>query len=433
MHEASSRQAMPRQVVLFNLKFSPNLGDGIIAECLEHGLCTRMPDTRIFSVDLAGRQNWTAPGDGTRRLRLLRLIQAMPPFLRDVAVMLGLGLVLRRLLLPAWRKAVADADCAVFGGGQLIQDGDLNFPIKLAGAVGICHASRIPVAVYGVGAARSRSRLGRRLLRRLLASPRLFHVSARDAKARDNLACYAPSLTPGLVRDPGLLASRLWPVLPRPDRERRLVGLGITHPTLLRHHAHETGPATEDAAADTYQRIATGLIDAGFDVACFTNGAAEDEDFLARCTTGLRAGPRAGRVTILPRAATPDSLARAIAGFDGLVAHRLHAVIVAYSYAIPAIGLRWDGKLDAFFRSVGREGQVADFDEAGIAVIPDLMVRALAHGIDASAQARVLGDTEDGLDRLAQSIRDACKRPVTAIEAMGVAACPPAAALPSRS
>ena len=45
------------------------------------------------------------------------------------------------------RKRVAGCDAVVLGGGNLLTDADLNFPMKIAGALRQAAALRLPVAV----------------------------------------------------------------------------------------------------------------------------------------------------------------------------------------------------------------------------------------------------------------------------------------------
>ncbi|XZQ27947.1 hypothetical protein ACTTAL_10305 [Rhodobacter capsulatus] len=60
---------------LMNVKFSPNLGDGLLSDCLEAGLRAR--GAAAGSIDLAAR---TGYGQGLAgRGRVLRLLEAMPP------------------------------------------------------------------------------------------------------------------------------------------------------------------------------------------------------------------------------------------------------------------------------------------------------------------------------------------------------------------
>ncbi|MEL6386946.1 MAG: polysaccharide pyruvyl transferase family protein, partial [Pseudomonadota bacterium] len=58
------------KLCIFNVKYSPNLGDGVIADCLEAALRRHLPGADIQSCDLAGR---TAFGEGLNRSRALAM------------------------------------------------------------------------------------------------------------------------------------------------------------------------------------------------------------------------------------------------------------------------------------------------------------------------------------------------------------------------
>ena len=51
-----------------NVKYSPNLGDGLLAECLEAELRSARPGVETRSIDLAGR---TAYGEGLKHRRAI--------------------------------------------------------------------------------------------------------------------------------------------------------------------------------------------------------------------------------------------------------------------------------------------------------------------------------------------------------------------------
>ena len=61
------------KIVLFNVKYSPNLGDGVIAECLEAALRAQT-GAEVLSLDLAGRTTYGAARHAARgaAIRLLR-------------------------------------------------------------------------------------------------------------------------------------------------------------------------------------------------------------------------------------------------------------------------------------------------------------------------------------------------------------------------
>ena len=382
-------------IVIFNVKFSANLGDGVIAECLEAAIARRT-GWQVESIDLAGRTDWpTGAGGRSRRLKLA-VLQAMPRPIRDASVSLVLGRMIRDTLQPHWRERLGNADAAVFGGGQLIQDGDLNFPLKLSAAGAEVRRRGIPAAIFAVGAAPSKSARGRALFEELFRSTHILYAAARDTASCDalkSLGCEAE-----LCRDPGLFAAQIWPAKAQEQRKRPRIGLGITHPVVLSHHASRKQRHTTESAARLYERMATRLVAAGNDVMCFTNGAAEDEALLKKL--GSRDAMRNAPVEIAPRANRPKELCKRIANCDALIAHRLHAAIVAYSYQVPSIGLRWDDKLVGFFDSVGYGERTAEFDEATASQIDTLIASVMAEGVRGDRHAQIIQETEAGIDNL---------------------------------
>ncbi|MGF1621856.1 MAG: polysaccharide pyruvyl transferase family protein [Rhodomicrobiaceae bacterium] len=382
-------------IVIFNVKYSANLGDGVIAECLEAAIARRT-GWQVASIDLAGRTGWTNGAGGRMRRLKLAVLQAMPRPMRDASVSLVLGRTVREKLQPLWRERLQSADAAVFGGGQLIQDGDLNFPIKLSAAGAEVRRRGIPAAIFAVGAAPSKSGRGRALFETFFRDTNIVHAAARDEASRNalrSLGCDA-----GLCRDPGLLAAQIWPVQPRASKARARIGLGITHPVVLSHHASRKLHHTTDTALALYETMATRLAAAGNDVVCFTNGAAEDEALLRKL--GARAAMRSAAIEIAPRANRPKELARRIANCDALIAHRLHAAIVAYSYRVPSIGLRWDDKLLGFFDSIDYSGRTAEFDEATAGRIDTLVRQIMNEGVALERHTQIIQDTEAGIDNL---------------------------------
>ena len=404
------------RIGIFNVKYSPNLGDGIIAECLEATLRSLLPGAAVFSMDLAGREDY---GQGLDRSRsvVLPILQSLPGAARRVLMETILGFVLRRRLQPRWRRRLADCDAVILGGGQLIADADLNFPLKLSAAAAEGRRLGLPIAVFAVGVAPQWSERGRKLLQSVFSPEHVAHVAVRDERSRENLTRLLgrSPLSPSVCRDPGLLASEVYPHSPGQPGAAPVVGLGITHPAVLRHHAEEPTQPSKDMI-ELYAEIVRALLRAGYHIVCFTNGSGEDEECLA--ATRARLGSDhlpGGRLTFAERPRRPSDLARLIAGVDAVLAHRLHANILAYAYAKPHLGFRWDAKLPAFFDSVGRsEYAISLADTPPDTVIP-LLRKALHQGIDAATHAAVVAETRESIRLLAYALCAA----VTACGLMG--------------
>ncbi|MEJ1937630.1 hypothetical protein WDZ92_46150, partial [Nostoc sp. NIES-2111] len=78
---------MPKNIGLVNVAYSPNLGDGVISECLSAILQQRF-GWQSHNIDIAGRTDF---GTAPRRSLMLRTLAALPPVARRAAVRVALA------------------------------------------------------------------------------------------------------------------------------------------------------------------------------------------------------------------------------------------------------------------------------------------------------------------------------------------------------
>ncbi|WP_428333536.1 polysaccharide pyruvyl transferase family protein [Novosphingobium sp.] len=171
------------KIALLNVKFSPNLGDGLLSECLERELAIAMPGVEVVAIDLAGRAQYRDHGR-SRRGRLMALLEALPRWARRYAVRVALAILVQIRLRRHVRNRLHGVDAVVVGGGNLLSDSDLNFPMKLAGALSEVARARLPVAVHAVGVSRGWSRTGHKLFVRALRGTPLIFASVRDRRSQ---------------------------------------------------------------------------------------------------------------------------------------------------------------------------------------------------------------------------------------------------------
>jgi len=392
------------KIALFNVKYSQNLGDGLLTECLERELAgTAQLD--VTSCDLAGRVGYDS---GLRnRKAVLTVLSLCPAPVRRALVRAALTPTLERTLRPRWRRELASADAVVIGGGHLLSDQDLNFPLKLRAALSEVKAAGLPTAVFGVGVSDDWSAPGKALFNQAFRGVDLVHVAVRDERSRQAWGRQmAPATeTPAeLCFDPGVLAARHYPVAPRRDRGT-LVALGLMDPLALRYHSASTR-LTEAGYRDWLAQLVRELAGRGWKVALFTNGSQEDRQFLAKAAPQLTAAAP-GQVSVAPDFAKPADLAEFISAADLLLAHRLHANIAAFAFARPHIGFAWDPKVEAFFGATGRQQYVVPAVLTSPADTAGLAAAALGEGIDAAVHQRIVARARGDVAQLRAALCDA--------------------------
>ncbi|MCA0921710.1 polysaccharide pyruvyl transferase family protein [Pseudooceanicola nanhaiensis] len=380
------------KVVQFGLHYSPNLGDGIIAECLAHGIATRAPGAEVVTIDISGRQGFDEVVVKNRQL-VMKVLGLMPLALRQRVVLAKLGPMVARFA-EGWQQELEGADLAVVGGGQILSDADLNFCIKLSAAARAIRAGDVPAAIFAAGVSKNWTAKGRALFLDLLATD-LRMVGLRDAPSieawRSQTGNPAPQAV--LTRDPGLLAAACYGA---PAQRPGGIGICCTDPALLAYHAD----AEVAGGGSLHKDLVLALIAAGHRVTLFSNGAEEDAAFQQRLGQEMADLVSSGALTMAAVPTRPGGLAHLVAGFDAVVAHRLHACIIAHSYGLPVVGLGWDRKVESFFASVGQEAAFVGAAEAGGASVAEVLEAAMARGIDPDRHARVQAEAWEAIDRL---------------------------------
>lgn len=398
MAAGAARNLSVHRPAIFNVKYSPNLGDGVIAECLEGELRRTDPRLEPVSIDIAGRNGFSS-GHGRHRKSLLAVLEWLPRAVRSRAIPALLAPLIRYRHAPRWRRTLESCDSAIVGGGALFADVDQNFPIKIAQALDLAAERRLPVAVASVGVSGHWSRQGLRRLVSRLRRARLVSLSVRDV---DSIATWEQVLgnegvpSARLAPDPGLLSVRQYGRVSRSPAGDRHIALCVTAPIALRLHADEDH--ADDQLEAWMKAVATDLAERSCKVTVFTNGSPEDRLF--RDVLAARMDGTPG-IAFAPDFANPGELARFLSGFDCVLAHRLHACIVAYSYGIPAVGFAWDRKLRSFFEQTGRGRYVIDPRETSPMDLADLALTAMEEGIDRATHDELLAFATSEIQALA--------------------------------
>lgn len=405
-------QNLSPKIRLFNAKFSPNLGDGLLSECLEAALIEMGADQETWSIDLAGRREYGDEMMG--RAAIMSVLDKMPPPMRKNLIRVPLAIKAARNWRPHYAALLHGANATVIGGGNLLSDMDLNFPTKLTLAVEEAEKARLPVFVYAAGVARDWSKRGEAMLKTAFGKSIVKGIFVRDAESKqqwDTRFGQATGHIATVVRDPGLLAQEVYAISSRYSSKqavnsRPVFGIGLMSHLAIRYHS-AVAPS-RDFLDQWYVDLAKEAINQGYQVCAFTNGSPEDRSYAADLYGRLR---ELGDDSILsfPTSATPRELCEIIAHLDVLVAYRMHAIIAAYSLGVPAIALTWDRKLTSFMKSVDREHWLGDVNKLPAVDCVKLATETREEGILDEKRLKVLNEARDGVRQLYAVLRSSLR------------------------
>ena len=360
------------KIAIANVKYSANVGDGLLSECLEFGL-NNINDMKfdISSCDLAGRTRYCTDTQArSTRKKYLQILDSTPKMMRRFVLRTGLS-----LKSVSWRKhydcCIGDAEAVVIGGGNLFTDVDLNFPTKISVLLNLAKQRRQPIYIYGIGVGDVWSKRGLEILREALKNSDIRTVAVRDRRSQKNFIKYFGDIvkqTPVVVRDPGLITSEVYEL----DDGVVLQGVGIclTSPAAISYHSNIS--VSNDFLLNWYERLYSQLTEGGARVEIFTNGDEEDNAFASDFCSFIKA--KKGIEIELFSPQTPTELASYIGNMQAVVAFRMHALICAYSLGKRIVALMWDPKVESLMASLGLKKYLVDVNTVEVADVCSLVL-----------------------------------------------------------
>jgi polysaccharide pyruvyl transferase WcaK-like protein len=372
MHNVEVRDTALK-IVIFNARYSSNLGDGIIAESLESVLSSRSEEVIIETLDVGGKLGFGTSGliRSSSISKLAKLVFRLLPAKLALAMAKLLTLqILKKRIAPIWLDQISSASLVVIGGGQLIADTDNYFPLRIKMICELAQECDVPYVIYAVGVSnREDFNSGNiEIFKECFDESDLFlGGTVRDKMSFENWKrLFAPSDI-GIVPDPAFVISDLYdemqkrpktqeqgPETPE-SRAKMVVGIGLIAAAAVDAHTGAQEQCIKTVPdPDFFFQVAETILDAGYRVCFFTNGDAADE--ILKCKMEqCDFGSKRNDVRYAHRPNTPKELVKIISGFDCLLAHRLHALIVAHSFGVPTIAFMWDQKVQAFCEAISRE------------------------------------------------------------------------------
>ncbi|MDR3575604.1 MAG: polysaccharide pyruvyl transferase family protein [Anaerolineaceae bacterium] len=326
--------------------YSSNVGDQAIHDCLAYLLKKADSATEILHLDTSGRLGQAIISGKMRpqqRLALLQSSSRLQPLFP--ALNFAYSLIKKRRRLAAWEPALRSADLLVIGGGQLLMDDALSFPLKLSGLTQSAKKLGIPYAITACGVGKSWSAAGRSLFRSVLEGA--GSITLRDPLSQERLKQFLAELSSRVTFDPAIWAAAAYPA-DRSEPKSDTIGLGVINSSEVNVHLEPAQRKTDEAWLEIWLELIHTLRQSNQPIELFTTGSLADQKFALKLLAAIeRRGGK--RVTLLPRPINPEGLISALQKFSLVIAARLHAAVLANAFGISTIGLAWDDKVKAYY------------------------------------------------------------------------------------
>jgi polysaccharide pyruvyl transferase WcaK-like protein len=376
-----------RRIAICGETYSENLGDGVIADSLKWLLNSADRSVDVFFVDFSGRTGIEIENDGNAvkpsPIYIIHHRLARFSAYRKFVVLPLWYFSKRNRLSSLWAEALRESDLILIGGGQLLMDNDLGFPLKVRELVRIAKRLNKEIIFYACGVSAKWSWLGFRLLSDALLKDNVLRVSVRDRGSLDSLNELFPNVNMKLCQsvDPAICAAEVYGI--QADLKSSKIGLGISAPNVLVSHS---GQSKREFSVNLVKKfwidLAELLQSRHREVVFFTNGQSEDYAFAQSIVAAMSELKVTKLPVLLEKSREPRTLIVQLAQFQAIVAHRLHANIIAYSLGIPSVGLIWDKKVEEFGKVTDRRHFYLAPSDMDPHVVDKRIDEAISTGLD---------------------------------------------------
>lgn len=177
------------------------------------------------------------------------------------------------------------------------------------------------------------------------------------------------------VIDPAVYTPEVYKV--QKEGKTNTIGIGIVRYRIF--EANGLPQVTKEIQLELWSGIAKLLERHGYQWKFFVNGLRSDHEFAEEVLAYMGRESESTEL-LVERPVTADELVRTIAKFEGVIACRMHANIIAYSLGVPSIGLVWNDKLRFWGERIGYPKRFLTYDQFEPERIVQCMLDAIAQG-----------------------------------------------------
>lgn len=342
-----------KKILLIGEYFSSNLGDGVLCTVVENILKHSLNDCEVEIFDLslnkAFRQN-----DSIK----FKLIKKQLSFWKKNATDRLLKCNQRnrndlKKFEMLFDQKMKDVSIIVFPGGQMFNDTFIN---KISIVVQKAENKGIPVLFNACGFANYVSNDLLKQLKVVLESKVVKMISVRDGYEyirKMNIPCCVSD-----TGDTALLTNKYFKLY---ETKKNIVGLGVMF-------SKNQSPIVQIKLWDS---ILKKIINEKISFKVFCNGNPYDYGFAKYI---LKRNGLDEKKYLESNPTTPDQLVNLIYQYSSIISMRLHSLIIATSFNIPAIAISWDKKVEEFYKKINMKDYCVRVDESGEIILQKLQM-----------------------------------------------------------
>lgn len=347
-----------KNILVCGVANSGNLGDRIIAESLKYIIEISNEDYAVTNFDFTNGLVKGSKKNIEINLSSANIFKRLTPnsFRRVKVATFYRG---NQELKAELENNLNNTDIVVIGGGHLLIDNYLNFAIGINNIIKLAKTKNIPVVFAFVGAKGPWSKEAKKLF--LEALEYASHIVVRDIDSKQFLLSISKNIESKLISisDPALYVNEITRVNTKKANLRK-IGLGIMDPNEMRRHSNFYWSRNESAV--WWNKLVEKLIELGYEVSIFTNGASTDNAFVESYIKKRLSNNK--EVSFYTYPSDYKKLLDIIQDQDIIIAQRLHACLPAISLGKPTFGILWDRKLESIFDELGLMDNKIDFKES---------------------------------------------------------------------
>lgn len=330
-----------KKILLIGERYSPNLGDGVIYDVV-FGLLKK--NYIITCLDFAGKSSYSLNTTCNEFSPIRENCIYLKNKIYTILNIFNFNKILKQNdpLTKDYKSRLSELlienkyDVIIFAGGQLFMD---CFLYKILYTLDCANNYNIPVVFNACGKGQISNYNN---IKNIINSNCVKYISVRDnfhffKKYDDYNKVFE-------TYDTAILCNNIY----IESKKQKNIGIGImiSHKISFKKQLH------------FWQNIIKYCIDNKLEWEIFCNGNIDDYNFGKYILKSMELDYD----HICQRPIFPNELVSTVTKYNKIISMRLHSLVIAYSYKIPAIAISWDKKVDEFYKKINRESFCFNFN-----------------------------------------------------------------------